>query len=72
MMKALTLLALVAYTLARPKSSYSDEDLGLFPASVNTQSRQAANPTTPNQVTDALLVCVEANLSYVNMPFPLQ
>merc|ERR1712126_373858 len=45
----------VACALGRPKSQYSDADLGLFP-------RQVDNPTTPNQVTDALLVCVRTNL----------
>merc|ERR1719187_2890669 len=45
MMKAaVTILALVATTLALP------------------ETRQVTNPTTPNQVTDALLVCVKNNL----------
>ncbi|CAL4067779.1 unnamed protein product, partial [Meganyctiphanes norvegica] len=66
MMKAVTILAVVAYTLARPETRASDEDLaaelGLFPSEGTVQFRQVANPTTPNQVTDALLVCVKSNL----------
>ncbi|CAL4063784.1 unnamed protein product [Meganyctiphanes norvegica] len=66
MMKAVTILALVAFTLARPETRVSEDDLaaelGLFPSEGRVLFRQVANPTTPNQVTDALLVCVKTNL----------
>merc|ERR1712212_233872 len=62
MMKAVTILALVATTLSRPETHVSASDLGLFPSEGKVLFRQVANPTTPNQVTDALLVCVKTNL----------
>ncbi|CAL4155370.1 unnamed protein product [Meganyctiphanes norvegica] len=67
MIKAVAIFALVACTLARPEAHVSDEDLaaelGLFPSEGTFHFRQVANPTTPNQVTDALLVCVKSNLA---------
>merc|ERR1712106_233499 len=66
MMQAVTILALVACTLARPETHISEEDLaaelGLFPSEGKVLFRTVANPTTPNQVTDALLVCIKTNL----------
>jgi len=65
-MKTITILALVAYTMARPETHVSEEglaaELGLFPSEGRVQFRQATNPKTPNQVTDALLVCIKNNL----------
>merc|ERR1711970_203972 len=66
MMKAIIFFGLVAYTLARPETRVSEEDLaaelGLFPSEGKVQFRQVTNPTTPNQVTDALVTCVKTNL----------
>merc|ERR1711962_329722 len=64
MMKlAATILALVASTLARPDNGVFEEslaaELGLFPSEGKVLLRQV---TTPNQATDALLVCVKNNL----------
>merc|ERR1712212_118704 len=59
MMKAVTILALVATTLSRPETHVSASDLGLFPSEGKVLFRQVTSPTTPNQVTDALLVCVQ-------------
>merc|ERR1719348_2491482 len=61
-MKAVTILALVATTLARPETHVSASDLGLFPSEGKVLFRQVTNPTTPNQVTDNLLLCIKTNL----------
>merc|ERR1719369_348533 len=67
MKAAVTIMALVASTLARPETHVSEEslaaELGLFPSEGKVLFRQVINTTTPNQVTDALLVCVQNNLA---------
>ena len=67
MMKAVVILALVAATFARPETHISETslaaDLGLFPSEGRVLFRQVTNPTTPNQVTDSLLVCIKNNLA---------
>jgi len=67
MMKAVTVLCVLACSLARPETHISEEEslaaeLGLFPSEGKVLFRQVTNPTTPNQVTDNLLVCIKTNL----------
>ena len=67
MMKAVTVLCVIACALARPETHISEDEslaaeLGLFPSEGKVLFRQVTNPTTPNQVTDALLVCIKTNL----------
>merc|ERR1739838_72581 len=66
LMEKLIIVFLIACTLSPSDTCLSevdlDAELGVVPKKGYVQFQQVINPTTPNQVTDALIACVKTNL----------